>query len=74
MYTFEKFIQELNEGYIFEFKYMKLTHKAMSFDKKSFVLIKYTFDNNSEREQKSIVNEKVLKEMWKDISEITYSY
>ena len=74
MYTFEKFIQELNEGYIFEFKYMKLIHKAMSFDKKSFVLIRYTHDNHSEREEKSIVNEKVLKEMWKDISEITYSY
>ena len=74
MYTFEQFINELNEGYIFEFKYMQKEHKIMSFDEKSYVLKKYTSDNKSEREESSIVEVKVLKEMWKDISDITYSY
>lgn len=74
MYTFEQFINELNEGYIFEFKYMEKIHKAMSFDKRSYVIKKFTNDNRSEREESSIIEEKVLKEMWKDISDITYSY
>ncbi len=74
MQSYDEFIKQLNEGYVFEFIYMEKEHKVMSFDKKNYVLIKYTTDNHNNREEKSIVPRKVLKEMWKGITNIIYSY
>ncbi len=74
MESFEEMLEQLNQGYIFEFMYMDKPHKVMSFDKVTYTVIKYTNDNNSNREERKIVNTKVLKEMYRDMTNITYSY
>ena len=74
MCDFKKFINELNNGFVFEFEYMKKQHKVSSFDNATYTVISYTQDNYSHRLERKIVNEEVLKEMFRDMENITYSY
>lgn len=74
MESFEEMLEQLNNGYVFEFMYMDKQHKVMSFDKTTYTVIKYTNDNKSNREERKIVKSEVLKEMYKDMTNITYSY
>lgn len=74
MNNFEEFLKQLDDGYVFEFMYMDKMHKVMSFDKETYTVIKYTSDNKSNREERKIVNEEILKEMFDQMSNITYEY
>lgn len=74
MFSFNKIIEDLQNGYVLSFIYMEKEHNIMSFDKNRYIVIKYTNDNHNKREEKMIVPLKVLKEMWKDMKEISYVY
>lgn len=74
MFDFEKFIEELKKGFVFEYEYMNKQHKISSFDNETYTIIAYTTDNYSTREERKIVKEEVLKEIFKDIKNITYIY
>lgn len=74
MFEFEKFIEELKTGFVFEFEYMNKQHKISSFDTETYTVIVYTKDNYSTREERKIVKEDVLKEMFNDMENITYVY
>lgn len=74
MFSLEKIIQDLQDGYVLSFEYMNKEHQIMSFDKDHYVVKKYTYDNLNKREEKMIVPIKVLKEMFKDMKDISYVY
>ncbi len=74
MFTFEKIIDDLQNGYVLSFIYMDKEHHVMSFDKNHYVIKKFSNDNYSKREEKMIVPIKVLKEMYKDMTQISYVY
>ena len=74
MKNVEEFLKQLDAGYVFEVMYMEKMHKVMSFDKETYTVIKYTSDNKSKREERKIVNQEVLREMFEQMSNITYEY
>lgn len=74
MCNFQKFLNQLNDGFVFEFEYMGKQHKVASFDKATYTITKYTNDNKSEREERKIINKFALKELFKGMSNITYLY
>ncbi len=74
MWTFEKFIKDLYDGYVLEFEYMNCKHHITYLDEDKYSIIKYTQDNKHKREERRIVNTNVVEEMFKFIQEITYVY
>ena len=74
MCDFKKFINELDNGFMFEFMYMKVKHRVSSCGDTTYSLISHTKDNYSLRIERKIVNEEVLKEMFDDMENITYFY
>ena len=44
MFDFEKFIEELKKGFVFEYEYMNKQHKISSFDNETYTIIAYTTD------------------------------
>ena len=71
---YKEMLKQLHNGYTFEFQYMNKLHKLTGIDSKAYVLITYTEDTKNTREMKQIVSRKVVHEMYKGMTDITYAY